>query len=187
MTVLQGTQELVKPGKFSGSTLGETQGSLLGQRVGQIYLSRLAEDHIDFSSFIKENNLWASGAKSLGHPSEREPSLLALGAGGQPHLGPTRHSVLAFNKTRRKSGGAGILALLQAGQRHAQEGDEDELTRRELALVREHRGQNAGRWGALQGNVLLATGDFARDVYAQIADRDDTPLVVQVEEATEHP
>ena len=63
----------------------------------------------------------------------------------------------------------------------------DEITRMELAWLREHRRQYAGRWVALRGNDLLATGDCAREVYEQIADRNDTPLVVQVEPTPEQP
>jgi hypothetical protein len=59
--------------------------------------------------------------------------------------------------------------------------DESELTRQELQWLADHREEYAGRWVALRGNRLVAVGDSAAAVYRQVGQRDDAPLVVQVE------
>ena len=51
----------------------------------------------------------------------------------------------------------------------------------ELSWLETHREQFAGRWVALEGSVLLAVGDSAREVYAAIARREGAPLVTRVE------
>ena len=51
----------------------------------------------------------------------------------------------------------------------------------ELSWLETHREQFAGRWVALEGSVLLAVGDSAREVYAAIARREGAPLVTRIE------
>ena len=72
-----------------------------------------------------------------------------------------------------------VEALLrqQAGAPAAASGQ----MRRELRWLRENRVRYAGRWVALRGGELLATGDNAAEVFAAVRDERDTPLVVKVE------
>ena len=66
-----------------------------------------------------------------------------------------------------------------AALQDAVNGAERERTEfRWLALNRE---RYVGRWVALDGDRLLAVGDSAREVYAAIANRRQTPLVTRVE------
>lgn len=56
-----------------------------------------------------------------------------------------------------------------------------ERERSEFRWLALNRRQYAGRWVALDGDALLAVGESAREVYANIAGYAGTPLVTRVE------
>jgi len=53
----------------------------------------------------------------------------------------------------------------------------------ETAWLAANRDRYAGLWIALQGEELLAVAPTAREVFAAVAGRDVTPLVMQIESA----
>jgi len=53
-------------------------------------------------------------------------------------------------------------------------------TRQEMEWLRDHGREYAGRWIAVKGDRLLAVGASASEVYAQIRQRADAPMVAKV-------
>ncbi len=54
----------------------------------------------------------------------------------------------------------------------------------ELSWIHRNRGRYAGKWVALAGNTLLATGDSAREVFDAAKGADVTPLIQYIEGET---
>lgn len=86
---------------------------------------------------------------------------------------PPGSAALSARRARRRPGGR-----VEAFRRIP---DSGERARTEFRWLAENRERYAGRWVALEGDMLLAVGDSAREVYAAIADREGTPLVTRVE------
>jgi hypothetical protein len=187
--VLQGMQ--ARSDEFPDLQLDDSGDSLLGQRDFQLLVSHPTEEHRDLSDFLehlKGSNPHEYTCKLLSAHQAKGRSRLFLPDVPEQHYSDLlRHGIP--HKGFEQSAGSGILALLQVPhhRQHQVEEDEDEITLQELGWLQEHRNEYAGRWVALRGGELLATGGSAREVYAQIAGRDDVPLVVQVERRPENP
>jgi len=79
--------------------------------------------------------------------------------------------------THIKKARSGIAKLLEL-ERHA----EQFKTHQEgLAWLAKNRGRYSGQWVALRGDVLLAVGKDAREVYARVRGQKPVPLVVKIE------
>ncbi|MBL8218686.1 MAG: hypothetical protein JNL62_05635 [Bryobacterales bacterium] len=74
--------------------------------------------------------------------------------------------------------------LVQAMESLSKRRHETELTRfaQERKWLRQHRQSYAGKWVALEGNELLAVGETAREVFAQVRGRSEPAFVVQIED-----
>lgn len=72
---------------------------------------------------------------------------------------------------------AAVAELLE-GQRRL---ERTEIYEQALAWVATNREMYAGRWIALQGSQLLATGKNARDVHARVRGLDPPALIVRIE------
>jgi Family of unknown function (DUF5678) len=71
-------------------------------------------------------------------------------------------------------------------RRHAMAAEAED-SRREMEWLRRHRHEYTGRWVALKGDVLVAAGASAAEVYKAIAGRADVPLVTQLRPEQEEP
>jgi hypothetical protein len=91
-----------------------------------------------------------------------------------PDIGPPFASL----QNRRP---AGVREFLRNLENRRQAIDELQVARLAMVWISENEERYAGRWVALRGNVLLAEGDSAGSVYAQVANLDDPPFVVKVE------
>ncbi len=60
----------------------------------------------------------------------------------------------------------------------------DQQFRDELAWIEENRGRYAGRWVALAGKTLLASGDSARDAFEASHRSNEKSLILLVEGET---
>jgi hypothetical protein len=69
-----------------------------------------------------------------------------------------------------------FLALLQ------QRAQRERQTRQEMKWLAENGRRFAGRWIALEGEQLLATGATSREVFSRVAGRAQPPLVIRIDE-----
>ena len=71
------------------------------------------------------------------------------------------------------------LAVLALGEKHARKAEKFQQASRWLA---ENRHRFRGHWVALDGDQLLAASKSSKEVFAQIRDRVETPLVTKIDE-----
>jgi len=109
---------------------------------------------------------------------------------GDPGIQGIKFPVARFS-FRRESGqraaatGIRVLADISEARRRAR--TMVDLARREFGWLSENRLRYAGQWVALDGDILLAVGDTAAEVYAAIVAYPGTPLVTRVEPAEQMP
>jgi hypothetical protein len=58
----------------------------------------------------------------------------------------------------------------------------DRQFRQEMNWIAQNRRRFAGRWIALEGERLLASGATSREVFAEVEGREPPPLVIQIED-----
>ena len=91
------------------------------------------------------------------------------------------------SRSRQPRGPTGMREFLREMGRRQQAEDDVRNARLAMAWISENTQRYAGRWVALRGNFLLAEGDTAAAVYAQVANLADPPFVVKLEVNDQRP
>ena len=94
-------------------------------------------------------------------------------------LGPCRSPYSAQTVQAHLSHGRSAVALLTRMEQRAQR---IVKVQREMKWLAENRSAYAGRWIALDGDRLLAVGDTSKEVFSQLTNCIEPPLVTRIDD-----